>query len=201
MIQRIRGGLCAALVLLPGAAQAHAFRTGADVYTQFIEGVGVPLADPALVLCLLPLGLLAGLWRPDAMPKLWPVLIPALILGGLCASLAPPEVAIAAVSVGAATACIAALARTLPSLLVLAMGALGGAVAGLTALQGHGFGELSLAIHLGLLLGANLVVAIPAALVKLTLPDGAAMWRRIGWRVAASWSGAVAVMFLAFQIA
>jgi len=195
-----RAAVAAALALLPQDASAHAFSSGRDLYAQFIEGAGVPLVTPAIILALLPLGLLAGLWRRDGMVQVWPWFIAGLLAGGLAAPLAGPDVVVAAMGVGVVCAVLAALGPDLPRLTVAALAALAGGLAAAVAREGHGFGELPLLIYAGIFLGAHLVTVVPAAAVSATLDRWPAAWLRIGWRVVASWSGAIGLMLLAFQL-
>lgn len=190
-----------AAAALPAPAFAHSFEAGAGLYDQFVEGTAVPLSDPALLLCLLPLGLLAGLWRADGMVAIWPALLTGQVAGVLLAPFVAPWIATVAVALGAASAVLAALKPGLPRAVPTALALATGLVASMLSFEGHGLGELPVMIHAGLLFGAVLAVAIPAGLVSATTERWPADWLRIGWRVVSSWSGAVALMFLAFQLA
>jgi hypothetical protein len=67
--------------------------------------------------------------------------------------------------------------------------------------RGHGLFELPVFTHLGLLFGANLATALAAGLSSnLAMTRVRAGWMRIGWRVAASWIGAILVLMLAFEL-
>ncbi|MFN3145103.1 MAG: hypothetical protein ACE368_07460 [Paracoccaceae bacterium] len=199
MIRSLTAG--AALVALAAPAHAHAFRTGADAYAQFLEGTGVPLGDPAILLGLLPLGVLLGLWRMDGMPAVWPGFIAGLMLGLGLAPALPEGITLVPLAIGLIAAILGAAALNYPRLPLTLFAGLTGAAAGATALSGHGWGELPPTIHAGVFLGTHLAVVLPAALVVTTRQAIDAGWLRLGWRITASWLGAMAMMFGAFQIA
>jgi hypothetical protein len=75
-----------------------------------------------------------------------------------------------------------------------------GALAMMTAFEGHGLFELPVFTHLGLLFGANLATALAAGVSNLMPRRVEAGWMRIGWRVAASWIGAILMLTLAFEM-
>ena len=188
----------AGLALLPDLAAAHAFSSGADQYAQFVEGTGVPLGAPAILLVALPLGVLIGLAGRDGMPLAWPGLLAGLVAGWLAGPLIGPEIALAATGVGAVLGTLGAVAPAQPRPALLALSALAGALAMLVAIEGHGRWELPVLIPLGIVLGVHLVVVLPAAVVSGALACWPAPWMRIGWRVLASWIAAAAVIYLAF---
>lgn len=197
----MRRGLAALAILLPVGAHAHAFDTGAGAFAQVVEGAGVPLRDPALLLALLPLGLTLGIWRTDGLPRIWPALVAGLVAGAAAAPLAGIGIAFAAILTGLAVALLGVLARDWPVWLMAAAAAGVGLVAGMTALEGHAFGGLPVAIYAGVLGGALLVVAVPSGLVSFTRTEFPAWWITLGWRIAASWTGAVALMLAALRFA
>lgn len=192
--------ICLIAALRPDRGAAHAFQSGAGVYDQFVEGVGVALSAPAVILCLLPLGLLAGLWRRDGMPVIWPWFLAGQAVGLFAAAVVPPSIAAAALGVGVATAVLAALRPDPPAPAPQVLAAITGLLATAVSFEGHGLFELPLGIHAGLLLGANLAVAAAAGLAAATLDRWPRHWLRIGWRVAASWLAAIALMVLAFEL-
>jgi hypothetical protein len=192
----------ALLALQPVAAQAHAFTAGADLYRQFVEGSTVPLVTAPILMLLLPLGLLAGLWRQNGMVLIWPGFALGLLAGIPAAPLASPGIALAASGVGIVLAVLAALAVPLTLWPARGLATLAGLTASMVSLEGHGWGELPVLIHLGILFGAHLVVMVPAALVASSLDHwNDRPWLRIGWRILASWSAAISVLLLAFALA
>lgn len=193
--------LSVALAVLAGPAHAHAFDAGADAYGQFVEGAAVMLTFPGIVLPLLALGVLLSLWREDGLPKVWPLFLAAQVAGVFGAALVGPVVALIFMGLGIVIAAMAALAPSVPQPLAYAFAGLAGGLAMLTAFEGHGLFELPVFTHLGLLFGANLATALAAGIAKLALTRVEAGWMRIGWRVAASWIGAILMLTLAFEVA
>jgi hypothetical protein len=188
----------AVVALWPGIGQAHAFKTGA-AYPQFVEGAGAALGEPAVLLSMVALGLLAALWHSDGLVRLWPALIGGMLIGVFPAALAGPSAAVSALSAGLVCAALAALGARLPAGLILPMAALTGLSTSLAMLAGHGFGELPLPIYAGLLFGANLVLATAASTAKLLLDRWSHSAIRLGLRIAASWTGAIAILLIAFS--
>jgi hypothetical protein len=199
MIRRRAAALAAAL--LPTAAAANAFTPGADPWSQIISGALVPLSDPALLLALLPLGLTLGIWSTDGLPRLWPALAAGLVAGAAAAPLAGLSIAFTAILTGLATALMGAAALAWPFWLMAAVAAATGLVAGMTMLEGHAFGSLPMTLYLGMIGGALLAVAAPFALTATTRRLIPAPWLTIGWRVAASWLAAIALMLAALRFA
>jgi len=196
-----RSALSVAVAGFAGPAQAHAFDAGADAYGQFVEGAAVMLTFPGIVLPLLALGLLLSLWREDGLPKVWPVFLAAQVAGIFGAALVGAVVALIFMGLGIVIAAVAALAPSVPKAAAYAFAGLAGVFAMLTAFEGHGLFELPVFTHLGLLFGANLATALAAGIANLALTRVEAGWMRIGWRVAASWIGAILMLTLAFEVA
>ena len=192
--------LAAALTLaaLPGAADAHAFTSGANLYAQFVEGAGVVLATPAILLALVPLGLLIGLNGRAGMAGAWPGMLAGLVLGWIVAPSVGPGVVPAAVGVGAVLGVFGALVPDLRAPVPAALAALAVAVAVGVALEGHARFELPVLILAGIAFGVHLVVVLPAALVSGSAERWHRAWLRVGWRVAASWAGAIGLIYGAF---
>ena len=202
MTVRPRALLASALgAACPSVADAHAFEGGADLYARFIEGAAVPSIAPAVALCLVPLGLLLGSWRKDGLPAVWPALLLGLGVGIVGAPLVAPWVSLVALVAGALCAGTAALA-TLPRgrVVMTAVALIVGLLAGLVSLEGHARGEVPVETIAGIFFGANLVVALVAATVSASIDRWREAWTRIGWRIVSSWSGAIAVMYLAFEL-
>lgn len=190
------------VALVPNAAQAHAFSTGKDTYGAFLEGAGVVLAAPGLILPVVALGLALALWQTEGLLRAWlPFLGPAVI-GIVLAPLAGAWAATLPIAIGLVVAVLAALVplgRIGPALPVLA--ALTGGAFALAALEGHGWGEVTMAIRTGVLFAANVALATVAGLVRISLERIPHPATRIGWRIAASWVAAILLLSLAFLIA
>lgn len=184
----------------PRSAAAHAFSTDSEGYGLFLEGLAVPFVLPAILLPLLALGLLIGVWRKGGMVAAWPFFLTGQVAGIGLAPWAGTGAAIAMLVAGVAAAVVAALVRPVPERLVPPLAAIMGALATMTGLEGHGFLELSVFIHLGILAGVILIVVDTAALTAGTLNIWPHGWIRIGWRIAGSWLAAITTLFLAFSL-
>ena len=78
--------LAAAAGLVAGQARAHAFQGGADGYAQFVEGAGVILTYPGILLPILALGVAVSLWDTEGLPRVWPHALAGQVLGIFAAS-------------------------------------------------------------------------------------------------------------------
>ena|GEM_PF-1181736 len=192
------GMLCAAGA---SGARAHAFTAGADTYLRFVEGAAVPFSAPAVALCLVPFGLLVGAWRRDGLPAVWPALLVGLGVGIAVAPLVAPWISFLTLGAGALCASAAALAWLPLARIGMAVVALiVGLLATSASLEGHALGEVPVATLFGVFFGANLTVALPAAMVSSSIEHWWPDWTRIGWRIVSSWSGAIALIYLAFEV-
>ena len=72
-----------------------------------------------------------------------------------------------------------------------------GTVSMLSALEGHEFFELPVAIYLGLIFGINLVLAATANLSGLILSTFRAKWVEIAIRAISSWTAAIGILIFA----
>ncbi len=201
MIDRRTAATVAAVALLPSVAAAHGYIPGADPWSQIIAGALVPVTDPALLLALLPLGLTLGIWSTEGLPRVWPALAAGLVAGAAAAPLAGLSIAFAAILTGLATALLGAAALAWPFWLMAVVSAGTGLVTGMAALEGHAFGTLPMTLHLGIVGGALVTVAVPFALVAATRDLVPAPWLTIGWRVASSWLAAISLMLAALRFA
>lgn len=190
-----------ALLILPERAQAHAFSAGKDAYGAFLEGAGVILSTPSLILPLIALGVMVVLWRSEGLLSTWPLFLVGQAAGLALAPLFPPSVALAPLGIGLVLGTLCALvpiARIGPAIPIL--GALTGVTVMLAALEGHGWGELRVRIHVGLIFAANLAVAASAGLARIIVERWPGEITVIGLRIAASWVAAILVLYLAFAI-
>ncbi len=188
-------------LLAADPALAHAFDTGADGFSQFIEGAGVPLSDPAIFLALLPLGITLGIWRVDGVARIWPAFLFGLVAGVMVAPLAGISIAFAAILTGLAVSVMGVAALRWPFWLMAAVSTVVPVVAVMTSLEGHAPGTLPLPVYLGVLVGATLAVFVPSGVVAFTREAVDRAWVTIGWRVAASWIGAITMMLAALRFA
>lgn len=196
-----RPTLTLAACLSAGRAKAHSFEGGSGFYDQFVDGTLVVLAYPPTLLPLLALGLLVTLWQTEGLLRAWPVLLAGQALGIPLAAAVGPWVGPVLMAGGLLVAGLAAL---LPrhAVLEVQVAALGiGLLALSVSLEGHGFLELPLSIHAGILFAANLAVAVAAGVARVLIEATPADWPRILCRVLASWIAAVLVLNLAFVLA
>jgi hydrogenase/urease accessory protein HupE len=189
-------GVCA------GPVHAHAFDAGADAYGQFVEGAAVILIYPGILLPLLALGLLLSLWREDGLPTVWPVFLAAQVAG------------VFARGAGGAgcRACVHGPRASSPPRLPhsgrlyrrrLRWGWRGWRVycrdddgvrgAWIVRVAGlHASGPV--------LRGEPCHGAGGGCLQPRARRGSSAGWMRIGWRVVASWIGAILMLTLAFEV-
>ncbi|TYB81634.1 hypothetical protein [Maritimibacter fusiformis] len=194
-----RAALALAAGAVPTAAWAHAFSTGKDAYGAFLEGAGVILAAPGLILPVAALGIALALWRSEGLLAAWLPFLAGGMAGVALAPFAGSWAGLAVIGTGLVVAVIAALvppARIGPAMPGLA-GLTGGAVA-LAALEGHGWGEVALATRVGILFAANIALATVAGAARVSLERIVHPATRIAWRIAASWVAAILVLSLAF---
>ena len=190
------------LAVLPGAAQAHAFKTGADSYGAFLEGAGVILAYPGLILPLATLAVALALWKTEGMVAAWPAFLIGQVIGMALAPLVGIWAALIPLAFGlvrGALAAIVSLGRIRGAMPVFAV--LMGAAVMAAALEGHGVAEIGIAIRLGLFVAANIATAALAGVLRVILERWDGDIPRIGARVAASWLAAILVLYLAFSVA
>jgi hypothetical protein len=64
----------------------------------------------------------------------------------------------------------------------------------------HGFFELPLPIYIGLFIGANAAFVMAAAIARAVLANLPQVIARIAARILSSWTAAIALMLMAFQI-
>lgn len=194
-------GLGLAALVLPGRAQAHAFSAGKDAYGAFLEGAGVILSTPSLILPLVALAVMVVLWKTEGLLATWPLFLVGQAAGLALAPLFSPGVALAPLGVGLVVGSLCALvpiARIAAAVPIF--GALTGGTVMLAALEGHGWGEVRFPVYLGLVFAANLAVAASAGLARVIVERWPGEITVIALRIAASWVAAILVLFLAFAL-
>ena len=187
-------GLCAT------QAEAHAFKSGADFYAQFQEGVSVILAYPQTLLPLLALGVLLSLWQPEGLLRVWPMFLAGLVIGFFAGPLVGTWIVSTTLAVGIATAILAAILERHSDIETKSLGFGLGFLTMASSLEGHAFFELPFFIYFGIFLAANMVVAVAAGLTRYALERWKQNWMRIVWRVVASWIAAISLLLIAFAI-
>jgi hypothetical protein len=193
------GLLAAGLVLIgPELAHAHAF-SRSSMLASFMEGVTLPVIAPTILLCILPLGLLVGLGGHTRIAPILLAFLAGVIVAVPVASYVGPFIEPIAVLLGAIFAALAALLPKLPGRIVAILAATGGLVGCLSALTGHAWGEVPLPTLPGLLLGFFIVMAVSAGAVIRTRQYAGGPAAMLAWRIGASWCGAVALIYAAFE--
>ena len=190
-----------AALLAADHAAAHSFAAGADSYAQFVEGAGVVLSYPSLLLPPLALGVLLSLWKVDGLPSVWPLYFAGLLAGIALGPIVGPTVSIVLMALGVLIAALAAILPRHNRVEVSVLAAITGLLLTAASLEGHSFFELGFVIPFGIVFAANLVVATSAATVRVAVEKVDRQWILIGARVLASWIGAILVLMLAFALA
>lgn len=180
-------------------AAAHAFRSGAEHYDQFLEGASVILAYAGTLLPLTASGILAGLWHVDGMVRTWPALAAGLLLGLPLSVYASPMIVIGLVALGVVTAVLAALLPHHTAIECRVLAFLTGLLAMMASLEGHGLFELPVLIYAGIILTASFVFVAAANLTRMSIERFPNHVTVIVFRVLASWIAAILLLFLAFQ--
>jgi hypothetical protein len=198
---RPRAAVAGAVALGPSGASAHAIGPGSDPWSEVLLGAHLPASDPVLLLALLPLGLALGLWRTDGFQRVWPALAAGLVAGAVFAPFAGHAIVLAAILAGLVLALMGMASLRWPGWLVATASLGTGVVAGMAALQGHLSGALPVTVSLGVVLGGLVTVGVPNLLVTSTRERIRTPWVDIGWRIAASWIAAVALMLAALRVA
>ncbi|MBS0563623.1 MAG: hypothetical protein JSR87_03825 [Proteobacteria bacterium] len=193
------GLLAPAFALLPVAAEAHNFAKG-TIFPQIIEGIGASLNSPSGLLTLIPLGIMASVWQTEGILRLMPPLAAGLVAGIFLALFGSPAYVVPSLSVGIICALLAVIARPWPFAPLAGLAAVAGVLVNMVTLEGHGFGELQFGIYIGIVLGAAAIPLISAAVARGALQKVPAFWMRLAWRIIASWSAAIALMYMTFQL-
>lgn len=200
-IRCLAGALALASV---GSARAHSFGDG-GAYDQFIQGLAAPATLPANLLLLASTGAMIGLWPGGGIGRMLPFMAFGALLGLLAGSLLPTPMNPAAVSwlllsTSIVIAGLAIAAQPWPRPLTGAMAlAATGLCAGYTFID-HASGEVPLATQAGNLAGIFLGIVLVNNVITLTCDRWRQAWVGIGFRVAASWLCAIAILLLAFTL-
>ena len=83
---------------------------------------------------------------------------------------------------------------------IIIIAAVAGVLVNMVTLEGHGFGELQIGIYIGIVLGAAAIPLMSAAVARGALQKVPAFWMRLAWRIIASWSAAITLMYMTFQL-
>ncbi len=187
--------VAAALLLMPGLAQAHSPMQGIG---DFYGGVLHPILVPAHALALVMLGLCCGQGGLYAMRSCYLGFLPALAVGLVLAgagldpgsSLEPVLLLVAAL-----TGVMVVLQLSLPHPLFAAMGAAAGLLLGLdSAPEAVAPGPIAAAL-LGTSLGAFACLLLIADLCERARDQ----WQRVAVRVAGSWGTASASLVFSLR--
>lgn len=188
-----------AAAMLPGVAEAHNFKTGTAI-PQAIDAIGAALNDPVLLLTLIPLGLLASIWRAEGLLEVWGPAAIGLIAAIPLSNVASPWFAVPSLLAGIACAILAIIAHDYRPVLVKGLAFVTALLGMLAVLEGHGFMTLPVSIYIGLFLGATAAFVLAAAIARIMIEKLPAVIARIAARILSSWTAAIALMLLAFQV-
>jgi hypothetical protein len=184
-------------VLLGAPAQAHSFLAEGGAYDMFVEGTTVILKEVRLLLPIVALGLLISLWKADGLISAWPANIVGNVLGVPLAVLVSDKIILVYLLIGVFVALIAALTPKRNAIEIRGFALVLGIGSMLSALEGHEFFELPVAIYLGLIFGLNLVLAATANISGLILSTFKANWINIAIRAISSWTAAIGILIFA----
>jgi hypothetical protein len=184
-------------VLLGAPAEAHSFLAEGGAYDMFVEGTTVIFKDVRLLLPIVALGLLISLWKADGLISAWPANIVGNVLGVPLAVLVNDTIILIYLLIGVLVALIAALAPKRNAFEIRGFALVLGTVSMLSALEGHEFFELPIAIYLGLIFGLNLVLAATANISGLILSTFRTKWVKIAIRAICSWTAAIGILIFA----
>lgn len=188
-----------AAAMLPGVAEAHNFKTGTAI-PQAIDAIGAALNDPVLLLTLIPLGLLASIWRTEGLLDVWGPAAIGLIVAIPLSNFASPWFAVPSLLAGIACAVLAIISHDYQPALVKGLAFVTALVAMLSVLEGHAFMTLPVSIYIGLFLGATAAFVLAAAVARIMIEKLPTVIARIAARILSSWTAAIALMLLAFQV-
>ncbi len=197
---RPAGAAFLATLVSASPAFAHDLAENRYALGLFIDGFGLPLERPELVLAMVAPAILGALWSSDAPARLaLPFAIAATIAipAARLFTFAPSSPLLVAALLTALPVVADRSSRVMATFAAAACGALTGY--GAIALLGHDAAAPPPMLALGAACGATFFFAAFAAaatLPGLFLPAAAT---RIGLCIAASWTGAIALMMLAFN--
>lgn len=188
-------GALAALTLPSSPAQAHdAFGNAGAFWAGFLH----PLTALEHVLAIVAFGLLGGLQAPGPAFAALGAFALALLIGGLVgvSGLVPPDLLLHLGFAGTASiaviALLVALARPLPSSLLIGLAIVVGLLHGLANGTAHPASFNPIAFLIGLVVGPTLVAhLLIGAIHRFRQP-----WTRIAVRVLGSWLAAVGLLVL-----
>jgi len=184
-------------MLLGAPAQAHSFLAEGGAYDLFVEGTTVILQDVRLLLPIVALGLLISLWKADGLISAWPASIAGNVLGVPLAVLVSDKIILVYLLIGVFVGLIASLTPKRSATEIKVFALVLGLISMLSALEGHEFFELPIAIYLGLIFGLNLVFAATANISGLILSTFKANWVNIAIRAISSWTAAIGILIFA----
>jgi urease accessory protein len=152
-----------------------------------------------------------GLWGAFlGTPAIWilPVVFPLVmafggmlgVMGVPLSSFASPWFAVPSLLAGIACAVLAIISHDYRPALVKVLAFVTALVAMLSVLEGHAFMTLPVSIYIGLFLGATAAFVLAAAVARIMIEKLPTVIARIAARILSSWTAAIALMLLAFQV-
>jgi hydrogenase/urease accessory protein HupE len=198
--RRAAGGLALAAALLPGPAVAHSPIRGIE---GFYVGLLHPLTSAGQILALLALGLFFGQRWPRHFGLAWAIFAGACLGGILLGQMGVPadltESGLLALAL--ATSGLAALRPGGVAAPGIAAAGIAGLLLGLASTPDPGPLRATVITLTGSLTGAVVALLYAAGGLGWLHERATRTWARMGFRIAAAWSAAIAALLLALSVA
>lgn len=196
--QRATGALALIIALLPDPAAAHAPIPG---WEGFYVGLLHPVTSPGQVAALIALGLVFGQRWPGRFGLAWAMLTVACLIGILLGQMGLPiETAdLGLLALAVVTGTLAALWPAAPLVLGVAAAAVAGILIGLASTPDPGALRATVITLAGSLVGAVLALLYAAGGFGWLHERATMAWARIGFRITAAWTAAIAALLLALR--
>ena len=198
--QRATGALALIIALLPDPAAAHAPIPG---WEGFYVGLLHPVTSPAQVAALIALGLVFGQRWPGRFALAWAMFAVACLIGILLGQMGLPiETAdLGLLALAVVTGILATLWPAAPLVLgvAAAAAAVAGVLIGLASTPDPGALRATVITLAGSLVGAVLALLYAAGGFGWLYERATMAWARIGFRITAAWTAAIAALLLALR--
>ena len=181
-------------------AHAHDFGSAASTTGDFLSGCTAVLAELPLMIAVISAGILVSLWNGEGLPKVWLAFVVGLFAGTALAlaNLSEPLLIAygSAIALGLLASASIKCGLTLMRLILFLAGLLPIAA----FLAGHDLGTVPLIAYVGIFVTINIVLAVSAGVVAITLKKLPYVWAPISFRALASWLVAIAMISLALLL-
>lgn len=189
---------------LATAAQAH---TGQVTVEGLPSGFLYPIARWDYLVAKVAIALRRAFL---GTPAIWilPVVFPLVmafggmlgVMGVPLSNFASPWFAVPSLLAGIACAVLAIISHDYRPALVKGLAFVTALVAMISVLEDHAFMTLPVSIYIGLFLGATAAFVLAAAVARIMIEKLPTVIARIAARILSSWTAAIALMLLAFQV-